>query len=298
MVTAIAVRNGQTDGSGNSRRWSGSASSTCVTRTSRASCTQANHDRLIGRILPERLASGDGGQAWKIAVRRRRTRRPLEGAGIPRIVGGDGACHERAYGIDDESRTAQAMTAAPTLAIMFRLPQSIAAGYVYTRRGMPWRPRTCIGKNVTLKPTKNSPKTHAPTRSERHRPTISGPVEGGKEWEHRAADQDVVKVRDDEEGIVHLGVERHGRQHHAGQPADDEDGEEPENPDRDLHGYAARPERRNPAEDLRTAGTAMMMLAAVKKLAPSCGRPVANMWWTHSPKPIKAVDTSDRTTAR
>ncbi len=37
IVVAIAVRNGQMDGLGNNRRWSGSASSTCVTSTSRAS---------------------------------------------------------------------------------------------------------------------------------------------------------------------------------------------------------------------------------------------------------------------
>src|SRR5204862_1402501 len=37
MDTAIPARNGQIDGSGNNCRWSGSASSTCVTSTSRAS---------------------------------------------------------------------------------------------------------------------------------------------------------------------------------------------------------------------------------------------------------------------
>ena len=45
-------------------------------------------------------------------------------------------------------------------------------------------------------------------------------------------------------------------------------------------------------------GIAMMMLAAVKKLAPSWGRPVANMWWTQRPKPMNAVETSERRTAR
>ena len=45
-------------------------------------------------------------------------------------------------------------------------------------------------------------------------------------------------------------------------------------------------------------GIAMMMLAAVKKLSPSWGRPVANMWCTHKPNPMKPVDTSDSTTAR
>jgi hypothetical protein len=45
-------------------------------------------------------------------------------------------------------------------------------------------------------------------------------------------------------------------------------------------------------------GTTIMMLEAVKKLCPSCGSPVANMWWTHTPKPMKAVAMSDSTRAR
>ena len=36
-------------------------------------------------------------------------------------------------------------------------------------------------------------------------------------------------------------------------------------------------------------GIAIIMLAAVKKLLPSCGSPVANMWCTHRPKPMKPV---------
>jgi hypothetical protein len=34
----------------------------------------------------------------------------------------------------------------------------------------------------------------------------------------------------------------------------------------------------------------------VKKLVPNCGRPVVNMWWTHTPNPMKAVAMSDSTT--
>ncbi len=48
---------------------------------------QADDDGLIGRILPERLASGDGRRLEEVAVRRRRAGRPLERAGIPWIVG-------------------------------------------------------------------------------------------------------------------------------------------------------------------------------------------------------------------
>ena len=58
-------------------------------------------------------------------------------------------------------------------------------------------------------------------------------------------------------------------------------------------------ERRDPAEDLDAAsGSRSSCSAAVKKLAPSCGSPVANMWCTHRPKARKPVAISDSTIAR
>ena len=94
--------------------------------------------------------------------------------------------------------------------------------------------------------------------------------------------------------------ERHRGEHHAGEPADQEHPEEAEHPQhrrleartRPLHIVAIQQKNWMPV------GIAIMMLAAVKKLAPSCGTPVANMWCTHRPKPMNAVDTSDSTTAR
>ena len=44
-------------------------------------------------------------------------------------------------------------------------------------------------------------------------------------------------------------------------------------------------------------GIAIIALAAVKKLWPSCGIGVANMWWTQRPKPRKPVATIERTIA-
>ena len=44
-------------------------------------------------------------------------------------------------------------------------------------------------------------------------------------------------------------------------------------------------------------GIAIIMLAAVKKLLPSSGRLVANMWCTHRPKARNAVAISDSTIA-
>jgi hypothetical protein len=44
-------------------------------------------------------------------------------------------------------------------------------------------------------------------------------------------------------------------------------------------------------------GNAIAVLAAVKKLCPSCGNGVANMWWTQSPNPRNAVLINDSTIA-
>ena len=41
-------------------------------------------------------------------------------------------------------------------------------------------------------------------------------------------------------------------------------------------------------------GIAIIMLAALKKLRPSKGMGVANMWCTHKPKPMNAVAISDK----
>ncbi len=42
----------------------------------------------------------------------------------------------------------------PTVAMKFGVLQPMFASYVNVRRGKPFKPRKCIGKNVTLKPTK------------------------------------------------------------------------------------------------------------------------------------------------
>ena len=43
-------------------------------------------------------------------------------------------------------------------------------------------------------------------------------------------------------------------------------------------------------------GMEIVMLAAPKKLIESCGRPVANIWCTHTPKPMKPVATVESAT--
>lgn len=72
------------------------------------------------------------------------------------------------------SSTPTAMIAAPMLDTRFMPPHPVSAGYVYTRRGMPHNPSRCSGKNVTLKPMKNSQKFQRPRRSPNSRPVNLG----------------------------------------------------------------------------------------------------------------------------
>ena len=44
-------------------------------------------------------------------------------------------------------------------------------------------------------------------------------------------------------------------------------------------------------------GTAISIEEAVNRLAPSCGSPVANIWWTQRPKARKPTAISDSTSA-
>ena len=128
-VVAIAVRNGQIDGSGKQQAVIGLRIEHVRHQHVARVGAQADDDRLIGRVLPERLAAGDGRRTREVAVRRRRARGPFERAGVPRIVGAATlAARARESRRRRRSATAHAISAAPALASRFSVPQPIAAG--------------------------------------------------------------------------------------------------------------------------------------------------------------------------
>ena len=134
---------------------------------------------------------------------------------------------------------------------------------------------------------KSSQKLHVPEPLAQHAAgDLREPVvERAEQREHGAADQHVVKMRDDEEGVVHL-------RDRAAPTASitpvrppmmkiEEEAEDPQH--RRLERAGVRDHIVAIQQKIcMPVGIAIMMLAAVKKLSPSCGRPVANMWWTHS----------------
>src|SRR5215203_3432520 len=75
-------------------------------------------------------------------------------------------------------------------------------------------------------------------------------IKRAEQRENRAADQHVMKMRDDEKRIVELQIERHRGEHHARQSAHHENREKSEHEyQRRFQIQTARPERRQPAEN-------------------------------------------------
>ena len=111
-------------------------------------------------------------------------------------------------------------------------------------------------------------------------------VDARDDREQHAADQHVVQVGDDEIGVVRLPVERRERHHHAGQPADDEDRQRRRAPNSIGIDEMTRPASSvaRKTKICTPVGIATASDAAEKKPSEICGRPVANMWWTHRPK--------------
>ena len=86
------------------------------------------------------------------------------------------------------------------------------------------------GKKVRLKPTKM---ISAATRAQRLGIQPAGhlrppEVQAAEVGHHRAADHDVVEVRDDEVGVVHVHVEAERGEEQPGQAADGEQADEAE----------------------------------------------------------------------
>ncbi len=108
-----------------------------------------------------------------------------------------------------------------------------------------------------LNPMKNSQKFHLPDSVVQHSPgDLREPIiKPGKQRKNGAADENVMKVRDHEEGVVHLQVKRHRGDHHAGQTAEHEQHNKAEDEEQRCPvDDPPLPEGGEPAEDLNAAG--------------------------------------------
>ena len=91
---------------------------------------QADDDRLIGRVLPQRVAPGDRGRQRKVA--RSAAASVVAHSSVPASQGLSAATHARPQRSHARrtgtAATPHAINAAPTLASRFSVPQPMAAG--------------------------------------------------------------------------------------------------------------------------------------------------------------------------
>ena len=183
---------------------------------------------------------------------------------------------------------------------VLRLPEPFE--YVYMRRGIPRAPAGAAGRTSRLKPTKSSQKWHFPSPLVQHpaehlRPPV---VEPGEDAEHRAPEEHVVQVRDDEVRV--LTCQSNGNAARA----------IPESPP--IVKSAMKPRansigvskmrfpRQVVASQLRIfipVGTAITIEEIMKNPRSGVESPTVNMWWaqTSSEKKPIATSRSDRRVA-
>src|SRR5256714_7061269 len=190
-----------------------------------------------------------------VVARWRRRGCPLESRGVPRIV----ACrstdaqtpeyvhNEHDTAGDDEDRT-KARQRVQTTPAHLRQIRVDASWHPHQSQDVHWEERDVHADEEQPEiPLAQSLAQHSTGQ-------LRVPqIETSPERKDRAAQQHVMEMRDDEEGVMYLEVVRNRRDHHAGQAADDEQEEEPQHEhERRGEPRTSRPYRRDPAEDLNS----------------------------------------------
>ena len=103
-------------------------------------------------------------------------------------------------------------------------------------------------------------------------------IAAGKNRKQHAADQYIMKMRDDEKRVVRLKIERRHRHHDTGQAAENEDHQAAEGiKHRHRMDQPPRPERGDKQKICTPVGSATACEAAEKSPSVIPGKPVVNM---------------------
>jgi len=91
---------------------------------------EPNDDRLIRRIIPEGIASGDRRNRVEVAMRRRRRRRPFKDAAPHGLSPAVVPWRRLRITLNKNTSEPSTISTAPVLAIMFQNPHPTSGGYV------------------------------------------------------------------------------------------------------------------------------------------------------------------------
>ena len=208
-VVAIAVSSGQIDRLGRGFAGVRLGVGNDARPAPRAARRSARRPPAGCPVRPQRLAVVDDRDAREVVRRRRRSWSPIRASRHP--TGLSPAMLAVAQAASDVHDQNSAKLAANTTARRrwpagSGGPSPSPAGRCRRAAACPRARAGASGRRSRLKPTKSSQKCQRPSRS------LSMPagdlrkpvVERAEQRKHRAADQHVVEVRDDEEGVVHL----------------------------------------------------------------------------------------------
>ena len=218
---------------------------------------QAGDDRRVGRVFPQRVVAANRRRVEETVARRRGGHRPFERPRAPGIRPGDPAPAAAPHDVDEEHQHAQAEQDRAERRHEVQLaPAGLGRVGVNAPRHPP-QAQLVEGEERQVEPDEEQGEVpQADPLAEHPAGPLGEPViERPEEGEDRPADQDVMQVGDDEEGIVRLEVDRDRGEHHPGQATDQEGGEEGEHePQRDFDERTTAPEGGDPAEDLDAVG--------------------------------------------
>ena len=223
-----------------------------VTRLGQQPLAACQRDAQIG-IVGQRVARGDGRQAGEVVGGRRDRHRPFQRRRAPGIAAMHPPQPDLQHHVDQEQREAERLQEAADRRQQVEPgpPHAFGIGVDPPRHAE--QSGQVHHEEGQVEADEDQPERRL---AYPHHPLAPGDVRqpvigGGQHREDEPADQHIMEMRGDEGGVVRLRIERHHRQHHAGQPAQHEDDEEADQIEhRQLHLGPPLPQRTQPGEDL------------------------------------------------
>ena len=253
---------------------------------------------MISRFEYSYASSVTTGCVREVVRQRRRLRRPLESGRVPRIRAGPLALEQRRDEVDADQHVADRQNRCAgrrqhVQHLELRRVDVVAARHAQIAEDE-LRDERQVEPDETMMRRHLGPDVGVHAAGDLRPPV----VQAGEVAHDRAADHDVVEVRDDEVGVVEVDVEAERGQEEPGEAADEEQAQEAERPDhRRLPPDRALVHRRRPVERLhgrRDRDGEGQEREHQRRVRARC--PATNRWCAHTRKPKTAIARLEKAT--
>src|SRR5579884_1038005 len=204
-------------------------------------------------LIIERAARAHNGNRLKVIMWRRRRGIPLQGEGIPGVIASALTAAHTANHIPDEDQNADSDNeSANGLQQVHLIPAQVGRIGIDTAAHAE-QAEYLHGEEGQVQTDEEEPELYVAQAFAQHPACHLGEpvVDGREDGKDATAEQHIVDVRNDKVGIRHLVVERHNRQGHAVEAADQEHGDEAQGKEHgDAENDLAAEDCRDPVEHL------------------------------------------------